>query len=149
MSEPGSYEQELLRRGVLIYTTKGRSMRPFLRSGEDLFYIERKTAQRCRKYDAVLYRRDNGKYVLHRIVKVCSDGYTLCGDNTWQMEPGIRDDQILGVMTGVIRNGKKTDVSSPAYRTAVGLWWAIYPIRAALLWLRDKWWSFCAKRKKK
>lgn len=149
MNESVSYEEELRQRGVLIYTTKGRSMRPFLRSGEDLFHIVRKTSERCRKFDAVLYRRDNGRYVLHRIVKVCPDSYTLCGDNTWQMEPGIRDDQILGVMTAVIRNGRKMDVSRTGYRLTVRLWWAAYPLRAVWLRLRDQWWALCLQTKKK
>lgn len=149
MSDPTSYEQELQQRGVLIYTTRGRSMRPFLRSGQDLFRIEARTGARCAKFDAVLYRRDNGQYVLHRIVKVHPDSYTLCGDNTWQLEPGIRDDQILGVLTGVIRNGRTIDVSHPGHRLRVRLWWAAYPIRAAFLWLRGRWWTLCEKIKKK
>lgn len=149
MNNSSSYEQELQQRGVLIYTTKGRSMRPFLRSGADLFQVVRKTGDRCRKYDAVLYRRDNGQYVLHRVVKVCHDSYTLCGDNTWQMESGIREDQILGILTAVIRSGRKIDVSRPGYCIAVGLWWAIYPLRAVFLRLRGKWWTICEKRKNK
>ena len=112
-------------------------MRPFLRSGEDLMRIEAVDAERCKKYDAVLYRRDSGKYILHRIVKVRERDYVLCGDNCWQKEPGIRHDQILGVLTQVIRDGKPLPVSDPAYRRRVRLWWFLYPLRAAVLWCRD------------
>lgn len=132
-----TYEQELKDKGFLLYTTVGRSMRPFLRSGEDLMRIEAVDAERCKKYDAVLYRRDSGKYVLHRIVKVRERDYILCGDNCWQKEPGIRHDQILGVLTQVIRDGKPLPVSDPAYRRRVRLWWFLYPLRAAVLWCRD------------
>lgn len=144
-----TYEQELEARGFLIYTTVGRSMRPFLRSGEDLFRIEAASGQRCRQFDVVLYRRDNGRYVLHRIVKVHPDCYTLCGDNTWQLERGIRDDQILGTLTAVIRRGETIDVSHWRYRLLVRLWWMLYPPRAAFICLRGKMWILWEKIKGK
>lgn len=144
-----SYEQELETRGFLIYTTVGRSMRPFLRSGEDLFRIEAMGARRCRKFDVVLYRRDNGRYVLHRIVRVHPEGYTLCGDNTWQLERGIRDDQILGRLTAVIRRGQTIDVSRRRYRLLVRLWWMLYPPRALFICLRGKMWKLWGKIKGK
>lgn len=136
-----TYEQQLEDRGFLICPTSGGSMRPFLRSGEDLSYVERRAQTRSRKYDAILYRRNNGTYVLHRIVKVHPDSYTLCGDNCWQREPGITDAQVLGVLTGVIRKGKKINVNHWCYRMAVRLWCALYPPRAVFLYIRDKVWA--------
>lgn len=133
-----SYEQELREHGTLTYTTVGRSMRPFLRSGEDLMVIRANEGFRFQKYDAVLYRRKSGKYVLHRIVKVRESDYVLSGDNIWMLEKGIRDDQILGVLTTVIRNGKLQDVNEPAYKRKVKLWWMIYPLRFLPLWGRDQ-----------
>ena len=131
-----TYEQELAEKGILIYTTVGMSMRPFLRSGQDLMVIEAKKQGRCRTRDVVLYRRDSGKYVLHRIMAVRKDDYVLCGDNCWDLEPGIRDDQILGILTAVIRQGKRTQVTEPGYQCLVFLWWLLYPIRALAFWLR-------------
>lgn len=138
MNNETTYEQELERTGELIYTTTGRSMRPFLRSGEDLFRIVRKTEARCQKYDAVLYRRDSGKYVLHRIVRVHPRTYTLCGDNCDYLEHGIRDDQILGILTHVIRQGKPIDVNAPGYRNMIKLWCALYFLRAPIITVRGK-----------
>jgi len=132
-----TYEQELKAHGTLTYTTVGRSMRPFLRSGEDLMVIRAGDGHRFQKYDAVLYRRSSGKYVLHRIVKVREKDYVMCGDNIWFREKGIRDEQILGVLTTVIRNGKVIDVNTPAYRRKVWAWWVLYPARAFYLMLRD------------
>ena len=132
-----TYEQELATKGFLIYTTVGRSMRPFLRSGEDLIRIEVRPQGRLKAGDVVLYRRKSGKYVLHRIIAVRKTDYVLCGDNCWDLEPGIRDDQILGVLTSVIRSGKPLDVNSFAHRLKIILWWAIYPFRAVYLWTRD------------
>jgi len=131
-----TYEQELEKNGTLIYTTKGRSMRPFLRSGQDLMVIERRDNSRFRPRDVVLYRRRSGKYVLHRIMVVRKQDYVLCGDNCWNLEPGIRDEQILGVLTAVIRDGKRLDVKAPGYRARVFIWWLLYPIRACVIYIR-------------
>lgn len=144
-----TYEQELSEKGVLIYTTTGRSMRPFLRSGEDLVQIEAKKAERFHKYDVVLYRRPCGKYVLHRIVKVLPDSYVICGDNCWQLEKGITDSQILGVLTAVIRKGEKLDVNTPGYRLKVKLWCALYLPRAAFIYTRGKCIGLWRKLKRK
>jgi hypothetical protein len=131
-----TYEQELEQNGRLIYTTVGRSMRPFLRSGQDLMVIEARKGGRFQPRDVVLYRRKTGKYVLHRIMRVRRDDYVLCGDNCWTLEPGIRDEQILGVLTAVIREGKRLDVTAKSYRAKVFAWWALYPIRACVLYIR-------------
>ena len=139
-----TYEQELEQKGQLIYTTVGRSMRPFLRSGQDLMVIEARKEERFRPRDVVLYRRKSGKYVLHRIMRVRREDYILCGDNCWDLEPGIRDDQILGVLTAVIREGKRFDVRDRSYRAKVFFWWALYPVRACVLFVRhlvDKVWA--------
>lgn len=132
-----TYEQELEQRGRLIYVTSGRSMRPFLRSGEDLVELTAKgPQQRFSKFDVILYRRPSGTYVLHRIVKVLPDSYVLCGDNCHQREPGITDDQILALLTGIIRKGKKLDIHTPRYRFRVALWCALFLPRSLVIRIR-------------
>lgn len=126
MNKGISYEEALSRFGRLVYATSGGSMRPFIRSGEDAVVIEAKPWGR---YDAVLYRREDGQYVLHRIVDICPEGYVLQGDNCRQREPGIREDQILGVLTAVIRKGRTVDVNRPLYRMRVRLWCVLRPVR--------------------
>lgn len=144
-----TYEQELEKNGFLIYTTQGRSMRPFLRSQEDLVRIEACGGRALNKYDAVLYRRKSGRYVLHRIVRVLPDSYVMCGDNCWKLEYGITREQILGVLTCVIRKGEKVDVNSRGYRTKVWLWGAVYWPRALVFYFRDRFGELWALIKKK
>lgn len=112
-------------------------MLPLIRQGRDLMLIERKPAGRLKKYEVPLYRRDNGQYVLHRILRVRKDDYILCGDNRWQRETGITDRHIIGVLTAVIRDGKKLPVTDRRYRAYVHLWCDFFPIRAAVLWCRS------------
>ena len=57
----------------------GNSMRPFLKHGRDKICMK-KTDRKLRKGDIVFYRRENGQYVMHRILKCGDQSYTLLGD---------------------------------------------------------------------
>lgn len=130
-----TFEEILQRDGRLVYTSVGDSMRPFIRSGKDLLVIERADG-RLKRYDAPLYRRDSGQYVLHRILKVRENDYVICGDNRWQRETGITDRHILGVLTAIVRDGKTLSVRDPAYQRQVRLWCRFFWLRAMILWTK-------------
>ena len=142
MNEAVRFEDVLERYGKLVYPNKGVSMMPLLRQGKDLMVIERKGADPCRKYDAVLFKRPAvsgpDAYVLHRILRVNEDGsYWIVGDNCCTGDT-VREEQILGVLTAVVRGGKKTvPVTAPAYRAYVSLWCDYYPIRFAVIRARQ------------
>lgn len=133
-----TYEEQLDLHGQLVYTNVGDSMMPLLRENRDLMVITRKNPGRMKKYDAILYRRPDGKYIMHRILKVRKDDYILCGDNRWQRETGVKDDWILGVLTAVIRDGKEISVEDWRYRLYVHLWCDFFYIRGGILWLKGK-----------
>jgi hypothetical protein len=133
-----TFEAELERSGRIIYTNVGDSMMPLLREGRDLMIIEKRPQGRCKKYDAVLYKRPNGRYVMHRILKVRKDDYVICGDNRWMREFGVPDEWILGVMTGIIRDGKTISVTDRNYRFYVHLWCDFYWVRAAILRVKGR-----------
>lgn len=128
-----TFEEELAHNGFFIYRNVGDSMFPLIRQGKDLIVISQKTEMRLKKYDVPLYRRENGQYVLHRILKVRENDYVICGDNRWQKEYGITDHHIIGVLTAVIRNGKKIPITDIRYRFYVHLWCDFFPIRFLLL----------------
>lgn len=129
-----TFEEILERHGTLIHPNVGDSMLPLLRQGRDLMVIEKRPDGRCKRYDAVLYKRPNGKYVMHRILKVRKDDYVICGDNRWKREFGVPDEWILGVLTAVIRDGKeRLSVTSGKYRLYVHLWCDLYWIRVLII----------------
>lgn len=130
-----SFEEELERSGSLVFTNKGRSMMPLLREDRDLMVIKRKGPERCKKYDAVLFKRGE-RYVLHRILQVREKDYYIVGDNCRKGEY-VRDEQILGVLTQVVRDGKTINAGDPAYQRYVHLWCDFFPLRAGLFFLRD------------
>lgn len=127
-----NFEEVLATEGKLIYTNVGDSMKPLIRQGKDLLVIER-TRGRLKKYDVPLYRRESGQYVLHRILQVRERDYVICGDNRWQKEYGITDQQIIGVLTSVIREGKTVSVTDRKYQFYVHLWCDFFPVRALII----------------
>lgn len=128
-----TFEEELQRSGRLVYTNVGVSMMPLLRQRRDLMILEKKSEERCKKYDAVMYKRKNGQYVLHRILKVREKDYVICGDNCYQKEYGITDEQILAILTGVVRDGKEISVTNKGYLLYVHIWCDFFYIRAGIL----------------
>lgn len=130
-----TFEEELERYGTLTFTNKGVSMMPLLRQDRDLMVLKKRPWGRLKKYDAVLFKRDNGQYVLHRILKVRERDYLICGDNCYQLEP-VREDQILAVLEEVVRDGKTVRVTDRGYRGYVYLWCDFYPLRAFFLRVR-------------
>ena len=117
-----SFEEYLDKNGSLTYTNVGVSMLPLLRQGRDLFTVRKKGPERCKEGDVVLYKRPPDTYVLHRIVEVRSDGYVILGDNCTARETGIRDEDIIGVMTGFVRGGREHSTDEAGYRLYSAVW---------------------------
>lgn len=147
MEKTYSFEEMLSERGYIVYTCKGTSMMPLLRQNRDIVEIRPKGDDRCEKYDVVLYKRGN-KYVLHRILRVLPDGYVIAGDNNIFLEYDIKDEQILGKMVRLIRDGKEISMTDKKYHLYVHLWCDVYPIRLFLLRVKRKIWRVCARIKK-
>lgn len=99
----------------------GSSMLPMIRQGTDSVVLS-PVSGALKKYDLPLYRREKGKYVLHRIVEA-ADTYTCLGDNQFVPESGIRQDQIIAVVTAFYRGDKLYSVDNPAYRLYCRLWY--------------------------
>ena len=127
-----SFEDLIEKDGVFIYTNVGYSMMPLLRQKKDVMEIKKKSCERCKKYDVVLYKRGK-KYILHRILKVLPDRYVVAGDHNTFLDPPVTDEMILGVMTRVIRDGKSITPDNFWYKVYVHLWCDFYPIRVFLL----------------
>lgn len=131
-----TFEEIIERDGRLIYTNKGDSMMPLIKEGRDLLVIE-KTEGRLKRFDVPLYRRDSGQYVLHRILMVRQNDYVICGDNRVDLEYGITDRHIIGVLIAVIRNGKELTVKSTKYKLYVYCWYLLFPVRFVIIKTRN------------
>lgn len=133
MSEK-SFEQVIAERGELIYTHQGNSMYPLIKK-RDLLVIKRVTSP-LKRLDIPLYKRDNGRYVLHRILKVREHDYVIAGDNCIDKEYGITDAHIIGMLTHIVRKGKTFSVNSLRRRIYAHLICDIFPIRHIIFFFR-------------
>lgn len=116
--------------GRVNFNPRGTSMLPMLHNDGDRVEIIKATAP-LKKYDLPLYRRPDGSFVLHRVVrKPLSDGsYVMCGDNQWHLEYGITHNDIIGVVTAFERKGKHISAKNPLYRLYCVVWVGIMPLR--------------------
>lgn len=117
----------------ITMTNMGSSMLPMIRQGRDVFTLTRKTEARCQKYDVILYTYPSGKHVMHRVVEVRDGDYVVLGDNCIDKEYGIRDEDIIAVMTRFVHKGREYTVEDKAYRRYAAFWYAIYPLRRCLM----------------
>lgn len=128
-AEPLNLEQ-LLADGMIVRIHPiGYSMYPMFVPGRDEALLEQTSADLCQKNDVVLYRRRNGMLVLHRICRITPEGIYTVGDNQSVTEGPLAADQIIGVLTAFIRNGKEYSVRQPFYRFLSALWLFLLPIR--------------------
>lgn len=114
--------EEILSQGNSVeITVTGNSMRPLFR--HKVSRVRLAPPGELKRGDVPLYRRDNGRFVLHRIVSLQGETFTCCGDNQWHLEPNLRPDQVLAVMTDFSRKGERwTSCQSSLY----GLYWRVW-----------------------
>ena len=107
-------------------TARGNSMRPTLADSRD-----RLTLSPCDPHDlcvgdVVLYRRDSGGYVVHRIVEKEKDCFTMMGDCQANREKNIRTDQVLAKLTSFVRKGRAVSCADKGYLRFTRFWTGSY-----------------------
>ena len=109
------------------FSPRGISMLPMLRQGIDNVILS-PVPEKLKKYDLPLYRRSNGQFVLHRIVEA-GDTYTCVGDNQFVLEPGLRHEQMIALVTAFTRGDKLISVTDFRYRVYCVFWHYTRPLR--------------------
>ena len=118
---------------------KGTSMLPLLVQGKDSVVLRRRIDSvdaPLKKHDIAFYRRTGGQFVLHRVMKIASDGtYVMCGDNQTAMEQGIAPNQIIGYVCGIYKGEEYLSLDSPKYKRYVRFW-TFMPYRRTVRFLK-------------
>lgn len=120
-------KETLLSGGTVELPITGTSMFPLLKAGRDTVII--KTDNAYSIGDIIFYRRDDGHFVLHRIVGTDENGFILCGDNQTQLEKNITDRHIIAKVTQIRRDGKIIKPEDPKYSKYVDFWIKALPYR--------------------
>lgn len=100
---------------------KGTSMLPLIVQGRDSVTLIKPSGE-LKKGDIAFYLRENGQYVLHRVVKVQNGVYAMCGDNQTEIEHGIENKQIIGVASKIYRGDKLITPKKLSYRLYLFIW---------------------------
>lgn len=126
--------RESLEQGRSVrFSPRGTSMLPMLRQGLDTVILSPLPPRRLRKYELPMYQRANGQYVIHRIV-TAGETYTCMGDNQYQKEPGLTQEQMIALVTGFTREGTEHSVEEATYRIYCRFWYYSRPIRHGWLY---------------
>ena len=123
----------------------GDSMAPFLIHGRDTVFLS-KIVKPPKRGDIVLFRRESGAYVLHRICRERNGVYDLVGDGQCVIEPGIRREQILAEVNTVRRDGRLLRRGSLCWVFYEKIWLGLLPLRPLICrvysriraWRKDK-----------
>lgn len=110
----------------------GTSMLPTIKEGRDTVMLS-PAHPPYRRGDLLLYRRKNGTFVLHRVVKVEKDGtLSFRGDNQYFIEMGILPSQVIAIVKRYYRKGKEVRTDACATRIHLFFRNSTYPIRRVL-----------------
>lgn len=122
--------------GKANLTVTGSSMLPMLHDRKDSVTLVPADGKQ-QKGDVILYRRENGRYILHRIIDADQDGYICCGDNQAVKEPVSRE-RVIAVVDGFTRKGRVYTTAAAGYRLYTALWVGLFPLRPYYIKLRRR-----------
>lgn len=114
---------------------QGTSMRPFLGNGDFVFLDA--VDSPVKKGDIILFRRANGRYILHRVYKVKKQGtFLMLGDGQLVTEPIVRE-QMMGRVVRVTRRGKTEAPGSFVWWFFASPWRILAPWRKQISGIRE------------
>lgn len=122
--------------GKATITVTGVSMLPMLRNRKDSVTLI-PASQRQKPGNVIFYRRENGRYVLHRIIRITPEGYLCSGDNQYELEP-VKPEQVVAVVDGFVRKGRTYTCNHPGYRLYTVLWVRLFFLRRLYIAVRRR-----------
>lgn len=139
MQQRADYKSQIEKNGAIAFVPGGNSMWPMLKNKKQSVIVVAKT-QRLKKFDVAFYLRDNGAFVLHRVMQVLDDGYVMCGDSQFTLEK-VKEENVFGIMTSFYRGKKCVEVTDEKYILQVQRYYArpkIRKIRLKIFYLRQR-----------
>lgn len=97
--------EQLSENGQAFVRVTGISMWPLLHHLRDGVILT--PPRPLRTGDIVLFDRRNGRYALHRVIRVEPDGFTMAGDHQWSLERHLPFEQVVGVAQSIVRSGRR------------------------------------------
>ena len=115
--------------GIFPLTVTGTSMTPTLYSERDIVNLVSPKNRIPKKYDIVLFVRNDGKVILHRIIKILPDNRFLINGDSQTWTEIICQTQIVAVAQSFIRNQKHISCNSFTMKLYSRVWCLFRPLR--------------------
>jgi hypothetical protein len=107
--------------GEFRFYPRGTSMLPLIRQGRDSVVLTAPDGKPSRR-EICLYRRADGRFVLHRLMKWTKEGTPVfCGDNQLFFEYGVPAEAIIARVCAIYHGEKRRDLKGLSYRLYVGV----------------------------
>lgn len=123
----------LLHKKLVKIKITGNSMYPFLRHGIDSIEIRQVNNEDLKKYDIVLIKKIDNRFVLHRIISLDSQNIFILGDAQLKTEGPFNYSQVIGVVSGIYRRNKYISTANWMYLKLVKYWMKLIPFRTRIL----------------
>lgn len=121
---------EMLQNGQKVrITVTGNSMMPFLMENRDSVELSSTTIDDLHFGQIALIRRNDGVYILHRIILKVKSSFYLAGDAQCWVEGPLLPDQLVALVTNMWRKDKLISPSNIIWQALSFLWWIRLPVR--------------------
>lgn len=118
---------------TVTLSVRGNSMNPFLADRRDKVRIAPLSGKPQTGELLLAYEKARQRYVLHRLLRIQDNEYILMGDGNLKGTETIREEDLIGTVTHVIRKGKTHSTSSFCWKFYSALWLRLLPVRRWLL----------------
>ncbi len=118
--------------GIFPLTVTGTSMTPTLYSERDIVNLVSPKNRVPKKYDIVLFVRNDGKVVLHRIIKILPNNRFLINGDSQTWTEIIHQTQIIAVTQSFVRKEKIVSCDSFRVKLYSCMWCLLRPLRPQL-----------------
>ena len=116
-------ERSINELGYAVVPITGTSMLPLLKEGRDRVELEPCSQERLKKGDVVLYKKNDGTLVLHRIIKTENrEFFTVLGDHQFKNAERVNKNQIIAVACGFFIKGRYVTEKTRWYRMYKKIW---------------------------
>ena len=116
-------ERSIKELGYAVAPIAGTSMMPLLKEGRDRVELEPCSQERLKKGDVVLYKKNEGTLVLHRIIKTENgEFFTVLGDHQFNNDERVNNNQIIAVACGFFIKGLYVTEKTRWYRMYKKIW---------------------------
>lgn len=136
----GIIEETVKKGGSMPLVVTGNSMNPFMKDGRDTVWLEACKDSDYKRGKILLFRREDGKIVLHRVRKVMPDGILVMNGDAQYWCEEIKKEQALAVVACIEKNGRKIFCNSLKYRFITEAWQLLKPLRPLIfrVWRKIK-----------